>query len=171
MSLFTSGSASESLKRLKGSSGPPPELLAAMQAVTRVIHRLPSEEWRAAVDKLRFAAVPYVVCALYDWRLDDPLISAEGRRVLQERQKEARAALEKYKAARRFGSRPRGAPAAGTLSPTVLDRVLSTYRERVAAAGSKGRDHIWRSIAREVGYSNWKKLRQQVMARAHLRSV
>lgn len=164
MSLFTS---SEGLKRR---SGPPPEVLAAFEALKRVIDRLP-EEWREAVNKLRGAAVPYVVCALYDWRLDDPRISADGRRALLARRKEARAALKQFKAANRLGSRPRGAPAAGTLSPTVLDRVLSTYRQRAAATKSKGRDHIWRGLAREIGYSNWKKVRQQAMARAHLRSV
>lgn len=146
----------------------PPEQRAAFEAVKRVLDRLPSE-WREAVLKLRFFSAPYVVCALYDSRLDDPRISAAARRTLLAAREEARAALKTFKAANRLGSRPRGAPPAGALPRAVLEKARSRYRQLVAASTSKGRDDIWRQLNREIGYSNWKTLRKLV--NAQLRSM
>jgi hypothetical protein len=141
----------------------PPEYRSFGEGLARVVDVLPAamREWTS---KIPAQWAPYVFRGLLDGLLDDPRVTAHHRRRLIRARKDAEHVIELLKAAEKVPPRRRGLPPPAPLNPAARDQVLAEYHRRAAGAPKGTHPEIWKALARECGYSNWKQLRRQVRA-------
>jgi hypothetical protein len=142
---------------------PPPAYRSFGEALARVVDVLPPKmrEWTATIPT-RWA--PYVFRGLLDGLLDDPRVTAHHRRRVIRARQDAEDAIASYKVAATVAPRRRGLPPPAPLNPEARAQVLAEYQRRAAGVPKGTRPEIWKALAQERGYSNWKQLRQQVSA-------